>query len=181
MSVGSDRILSPGSIIPLPDSVTAQECPSMSKTKREQEKQRAYRKNKLFRRIEADIKERDRKRIPGRKGGCELPGTCAVTFFLFSCTGRPEEYIDRDRLIAVSMTGQVDIREQMLKQRFFLSSKSGSGSVFSSLVATENHGHKILVEQAVHEMKRGANKVALSYLNKALAVSLHFWPMKPTY
>ena len=36
-----------------------------TKSKREQEKQRAYRKNKLFRRIEADIKERDRKRIPG--------------------------------------------------------------------------------------------------------------------
>lgn len=33
--------------------------------KKEQDKQRAYRKNKLFRRIEADIKERDRRRIPG--------------------------------------------------------------------------------------------------------------------
>ena len=37
----------------------------LTRSKREQEKQRAYRKNKLFRRIEADIKERDRKRIPG--------------------------------------------------------------------------------------------------------------------
>ena len=37
----------------------------MTRSKREQEKQRAYRKNKLFRRIEADIKERDRKRVPG--------------------------------------------------------------------------------------------------------------------
>ena len=37
----------------------------MTKTKKEQQKQRALRKNKLFRRIEADIKERDRKRIPG--------------------------------------------------------------------------------------------------------------------
>jgi hypothetical protein len=34
--------------------------------KKEQDKQRAYRKNKLFRRIEADIKDRDRRRIPGK-------------------------------------------------------------------------------------------------------------------
>ena len=37
----------------------------LTKSKREKDKQRAYRKNKLFRRIEADIKERERKRIPG--------------------------------------------------------------------------------------------------------------------
>ena len=37
----------------------------LTKSKREKDKQRAYRKNKLFRRIEADIKERDRKRVPG--------------------------------------------------------------------------------------------------------------------
>ena len=36
-----------------------------SKSKLEEIKKRAYRKNKLFRRIEADIKERDRKRVPG--------------------------------------------------------------------------------------------------------------------
>mgnify|MGYP001206289030 CR=1 FL=1 len=32
---------------------------------RAKDKERAYRKNKLFRRIEADIKERERKRVPG--------------------------------------------------------------------------------------------------------------------
>ena len=37
----------------------------LTKSKREKDKQRAYRKNKLFRRIEADIKERERKRVPG--------------------------------------------------------------------------------------------------------------------
>lgn len=36
-----------------------------SSRKRAQDKMRAYRKNKLFRRIEADIKERDRRRVPG--------------------------------------------------------------------------------------------------------------------
>ena len=36
-----------------------------SRSKLEEIKKRAYRKNKLFRRIEADIKERDRKRVPG--------------------------------------------------------------------------------------------------------------------
>ena len=40
----------------------------LTKSKREKDKQRAYRKNKLFRRIEADIKERERKRIPGNDG-----------------------------------------------------------------------------------------------------------------
>ena len=44
---------------------TMTKAAKLTKSKREQEKQRAYRKNKLFRRIEADIKERDRKRIPG--------------------------------------------------------------------------------------------------------------------
>ena len=58
----------------------------------EQDKLRLLKKNKLFRRIEADIKERDRKRKPGR----------------------PETYIDRDRLIAVSI-GEHDIRESMIK------------------------------------------------------------------
>ncbi len=37
----------------------------ISKTRSDESKKRAYRKNKLFRKIEADIKERDRKRIPG--------------------------------------------------------------------------------------------------------------------
>jgi len=37
----------------------------ISKTRLDESKKRAYRKNKLFRKIEADIKERDRKRIPG--------------------------------------------------------------------------------------------------------------------
>ena len=36
-----------------------------SKKKLLQEKERDYKKNKLFRRIEADIKDRDRRRIPG--------------------------------------------------------------------------------------------------------------------
>ena len=38
----------------------------LTRSKREKDKQRAYRKNKLFRRIEADIKERERKRVPGK-------------------------------------------------------------------------------------------------------------------
>ena len=44
--------------------------------------------------------------------------------------GHPEQYVDRDRLIAVSFYGQVDIRQQMLKQRSFLTRRAqfaGSG------------------------------------------------------
>ena len=44
-----------------------------TRAKKEQEKVRSHRKNKLFRRIEADIRERDRKRIPGmyvRRNSC---------------------------------------------------------------------------------------------------------------
>ena len=33
--------------------------------RKDPDKERAYKKNKLFRRIESDIKDRDRKRIPG--------------------------------------------------------------------------------------------------------------------
>ena len=65
--VNGEYKLAPNSIIPLPDTTGAPHSggSKMTKSKREQEKQRAYRKNKLFRRIEADIKERDRKRVPG--------------------------------------------------------------------------------------------------------------------
>ena len=88
-------------------------------------------------------------------------------------TGRPEEYVDRDRLISVIMTGQEDIRSQMLKQRTYLTHKGGimnGGGIFHTLIATEDYGSRVLVEQALHEMKRGANDVALSYIEKALAV-----------
>ena len=44
------------------------------------------------------------------------------------------------------------------------------GGIFHTLIATEDYGSRVLVEQAVHEMKRGANDVALSYIEKALAV-----------
>ena len=103
----------------------------LTKSKREKDKQRAYRKNKLFRRIEADIKERERKRIPGNNGFEKLfyenifsslaPIINSVYYFI---PGRPEHYVDRDRLIAVSFYGQVDIRQQMLKQRSFLTRRA---------------------------------------------------------
>merc|ERR1712217_249066 len=62
------------------------------------ERKRVYQKNKLFKRIEADIKERDKRRIPGRS----------------------EAYIDQSRGISVNI-GSADIRTSMLKQRMFLS------------------------------------------------------------
>ena len=43
--------------------------------------------------------------------------------FIFNI-GRPEHYVDRDRLIAVSFYGQIDIRQQMLKQRSFLTRRA---------------------------------------------------------
>ena len=42
----------------------------------------------------------------------------------FSIIGRPEHYVDRDRMIATSFYGQVDIRQQMLKQRSFLTRRA---------------------------------------------------------
>ena len=82
--------------------------------------------------------------------------------------GRPEEYVDRDRLISVIMTGQEDIRSQMLKQRTYLTHKGGimnGGGIFHTLIATEDYGSRALVEQALHEMKRGKliRFVRLSY------------------
>ena len=105
----------------------------LTRSKREKDKQRAYRKNKLFRRIEADIKERERKRVPGKLDMSTI--TCKNSFndriiqlylycICFSIIGRPEHYVDRDRMIATSFYGQVDIRQQMLKQRSFLTRRA---------------------------------------------------------
>ena len=47
------------------ETATGEEGPSVNGGEQPQEKVRSLRKNKLFRRIEADIRERDRKRKPG--------------------------------------------------------------------------------------------------------------------
>ena len=46
------------------------------------------------------------------------------------------------------------------------------GGIFNTLVQTEDHGHRVLIEQAVHEIKRGSYSIALRYLDKALSVIL---------
>ena len=50
----------------------------------------------------------------------------------FFVKGRPEHYVDRDRLIAVSFYGQVDIRQQMLKQRSFLTRRAQTSGQLSN-------------------------------------------------
>ena len=56
------------------------------------------------------------------------------------------------------------------------------GGIFSTLVAAEDHGHRVLVEQAVYEMKKGSYDIAVRYLDKALSVririALQIIPMK---
>ena len=106
---------------------------------------RNLKKNKLFRRIEADIKERDRRRVPGR----------------------PEDYVDPNRGISVNL-GPSDIRTSMLKSRTFLSKTY----VF---MQEEQQGYKVLVEQATHEMHKGAFDRALCYLNKAIRVRMSYY------
>ena len=113
---------------------------SKSKSSQQLANQRNLKKNKLFRRIEADIKERDRRRVPGR----------------------PEDYVDPNRGISVNL-GPSDIRTSMLKSRTFLSKTY----VF---MQEEQQGYKVLVEQATHEMHKGAFDRALCYLNKAIRV-----------
>ena len=48
------------------------------------------------------------------------------------------------------------------------------GGVLSTLdlVQTEDHGHRLLIGQAVYEMKKGSYDIALRYLDKALSVSI---------
>ena len=111
-----------------------------SKSSSQQHRANSLKKNKLFRRIEADIKERDRRRVPGR----------------------PEDYVDPNRGISVNL-GPSDIRTSMLKSRTFLSKTY----VF---MQEEQQGYKVLVEQATHEMHKGAFDRALCYLNKAIRV-----------
>ena len=130
-----------------------------SKKKLLQEKERDYKKNKLFRRIEADIKDRDRRRIPGNG---TIPILSRNLSLLLIVIGKPEEYVDKSRVIPVSL-GPPDIRTSMLKQRTFLSK-----SVF--FMQEEQQGHKIFVEQAAHEMHKGSYDLALVYLKKAIRV-----------
>ncbi len=134
-----------GSFVPMSQSMAASSSFGDAALRAEQDRLRALRKNKLFRRIEADIKERDRKRVPGR----------------------PEQYVDRDRIIAVTL-GETDIRETMMKQRMFLT-KSTSGSP-SGIGFEESQGFKVLVQQAEYELHRAEFERALSYLNKAIKV-----------
>jgi hypothetical protein len=86
-----------------------------------------------------------------------------ATFHPFQI-GRPEEYVDRDRIIAVNL-GPMYIRSSMLKQRMFLNKTY----VF---MQEEQQGYKILMEQAAHETHKGAFDRALSYLNDAIRVIL---------
>ena len=118
---------------------------SKSKSSQQLANQRNLKKNKLFRRIEADIKERDRRRVPGR----------------------PEDYVDPNRGISVNL-GPSDIRTSMLKSRTFLSKTY----VF---MQEEQQGYKVLVEQATHEMHKGAFDRALCYLNKAIRVRVSYY------
>ncbi|TRY79374.1 hypothetical protein TCAL_09828, partial [Tigriopus californicus] len=108
--------------------------------KEDQERIRQIRKNKLFRRIEADIKERDRKRKPGR----------------------PEQYVDRDRIIAVTL-GESDIRDTMVRQRMFISKNS-------NVVYEDEANYKVLIQQAEYELHKGAYGKALSYLHRACGI-----------
>ena len=79
-----------------------------------------------------------------------------------SISGRSEAYIDQSRGISVNI-GSADIRTSMLKQRMFLSKTY----VF---MQEEQQGYKVFVEQASHEMNKGAFDRALGYLNKAIRV-----------
>ena len=78
--------------------------------------------------------------------------------------GKPEEYLDQSRRIPVNL-GPQDIRTSMLKQRAFLSKTY----VF---MQEEQQGYKVFVEQASHEMHKGAYDRALGYLNRAIRVRM---------
>ena len=87
-----------------------------------------------------------------------------MILFFPSISGRSEAYIDQSRGISVNI-GSADIRTSMLKQRMFLSKTY----VF---MQEEQQGYKVFVEQASHEMNKGAFDRALGYLNRAIRVSL---------
>ena len=81
---------------------------------------------------------------------------------LTNIAGRPEQYVDRDRLIAVTL-GEHDIRETMVKQRIFIGKNS-------DMAGEEEQSFKVLVQQAEYELHRGCYDRALGYLNKAVKV-----------
>ena len=80
---------------------------------------------------------------------------------ILSISGRSEAYIDQSRGISVNI-GSADIRTSMLKSRMFLSKTY----VF---MQEEQQGYKVFVEQAAHEMHKGAFDRALGYLNRAIS------------
>ena len=71
--------------------------------------------------------------------------------------------MDASRGISVNL-GPSDIRASMLKHRMFLSKTY----VF---MQEEQQGYKVFVEQAAHEMHKGAFDRALGYLNRAIRLN----------
>ena len=103
------------------------------------DEKRNQRRNKLFRRIQMDIKDRDRLRK--KMGGI-----------------RTVRYVDPQRDCSVEL-GERDIRREIMKHR---------GRLKNSMLADEadNPGFLLLMEQAEREMRAGRPEVATTYLNK---------------
>ena len=102
-------------------------------------------RNKLFRCIQMDIKDRDRQRK--KLGPVSSVG-----------------YIDPQRSIGVAL-GQKDIRKDILKHR---------GKLKDSMLAEEidSPGFLLLHEQAERELRAGRAEVASAYLDRALRYNI---------
>ena len=103
------------------------------------DEKRNQRRNKLFRRIQMDIKDRDRLRK-------KLGGIKTV------------RYIDPQRDCSVEI-GERDIRREIMKHR---------GRLKNSMLADEadNPGFLLLLEQAERELRTSRPEVATVYLDK---------------
>merc|ERR1712066_183244 len=104
---------------------------------------RNQRRNKLFRRIQMDIKDRERQR---KKMGHI----------------KTVRYVDSQRDVSVEL-GERDIRREIMKHR---------GRLKNSMLADEadNPGFMLLLEQAEHELVSGHPEIAATYLDKAVQI-----------
>lgn len=102
-----------------------------------------YRNNKLFRRIEADIKERERKRVPGDR----------------------VDYVDSTKNITCSL-GIKDVKTSLRRAR--MPAKKDAGGTI--LLDEEGNQLATFMEQAKYELGRGNAALAKVYLDKAVCM-----------
>ena len=104
-------------------------------------------------------------------------------YFTFSIGFEQESYVDQSRKIAAALSGNGNITKDIGVEMTGAGAGNtpdivpgkGGECILSIASMADNpmandEGYKILLEQAIYEMHRGSDDIALEYLNKAIVV-----------